>query len=168
MTRQHSIARASNRPGPWIGAALLAAVALWPAFGQAPAPGQADKPSGVSPGPVRIPATDLRDGKAYVGPQVVKGAENGVPFLDRPMGKSADGTLEAGIYQSAETHEAFEAYPTDEFMFFITGHVTLTGADGKVVEVGPQEGVFIPRGWRGRWDSSAYRKYYVVYTPPGH
>ncbi len=125
-------------------------------------------PSSVPPGPVKIPAADILGGKAYRTPDVEKGAENGVPFLDRRLGKSKDGTLEAGIYQSAATHESYDAYPSDEFMFFITGHLTLTGADGHVLEVGPQEGVFIPRGWRGRWDSSAYRKYYVVYTPTEH
>jgi len=128
----------------------------------------AAEPTGVPAGPVKIPATDVLTGKAFKSPQVTAGAENGVPFLDRPMGKSKDGTLEAGIYQSAATHESYEAYPSDEYMFFITGHLTLTGADGHVLEVGPQEGVFIPRGWKGRWDSTAYRKYYVVYTPAEH
>jgi hypothetical protein len=140
------------------------AAATTPAAAPAPAPA----PTGVPAGPVKIPAADILDGKAYRAPGVEKGAEKGVPFLDRRLGKSTDGTLEAGIYQSAATHESYESYPSDEFMFFITGHLTLTGADGHVLKAGPQEGVFIPRGWRGRWDSTAYRKYYVVYTPSGH
>jgi len=153
------------------GAALLALALLLPAPRIARAAEPAVAPAaaaGVQAGPVKIPATELANGKAFRGPQVEHGAENGVPFLDRALGKSVDGTAEAGIYQSAATHESYEAYPSDEFMFFITGHLTLTGADGHVLKVGPQEGVFIPRGWRGRWDSTAYRKYYVVYTPAGH
>jgi uncharacterized cupin superfamily protein len=48
-------------------------------------------------------------------------------------------------------------------MFFIAGTVTLTSADGQSLKIGPQEGVFVPRGWRGTWDSTPYRKYYVYH-----
>lgn len=141
--------------------ALLLAGAL--ALGALPA--SAEGPAGVAQGPVKIPAKGLVDGSAFKARGVVKANEGGVATLDRSLGKSADGTLEAGIYESGEAHESYEAYPSDEFMFFIEGHLKLTGADGKVLEAGPQEGVFIPKGWKGRWDSTAYRKYYVVYTP---
>ena len=113
--------------------------------------------------PVKIAASALSDFSAFKHPGVTTGMDQGARYTNRPLGQSSNGQFVAGIYESAATHAFYDAYPGDEFMFFITGTVTLTSADGQSLKIGPQEGVFVPRGWRGTWDSTAYRKYYVYH-----
>jgi len=96
-------------------------------------------------------------------PETTKGDNNGVPFKWFEMLKSADKTVSAGFYEEGPSDISYDAYEVDEFMYFVTGGVTLTAADGSVTEVGPGDGVTIPKGWKGRWKSSGYTKYYVTY-----
>ncbi|BFM10304.1 hypothetical protein R50072_04570 [Simiduia litorea] len=92
-----------------------------------------------------------------LGPNSVQNAE---VFL------SSDRKLDAGMYRSGPAKFTIsEPYGVDEFMFFLEGHVTLTSADGSVVRVNAGEAVTIPKQWTGLWESSAYTKIYVIYSP---
>jgi uncharacterized cupin superfamily protein len=113
--------------------------------------------------PVKIAASEVSNFSAFKHAGVTTGTDQGAHYTNRTFGQSSNGKFVAGIYESAATHTFYASYPGDEFMFFITGKVTLTSAAGGSLEIGPQEGVFLPRGWRGTWDSTAYRKYYVYH-----
>jgi ethanolamine utilization protein EutQ len=90
---------------------------------------------------------------------------DGGATANRPLLRSSDGKMVAGIYQSGPSHFTFKSYPVDEFMYFLDGGVTLTSADGVVIRAAAGDAVSIPKGWIGVWDSPAYRKYYVEYLP---
>jgi uncharacterized cupin superfamily protein len=113
---------------------------------------------------VKISASEVHSLVAFRDPATTRNKDHGIPYVDRVFGQSADRKMLAGIYESAATKTFYDSYPGDEFMFFIDGSVTLTDTSGKTVTVGPMEGVFMPRGWKGTWSSTAYRKYYVYYA----
>jgi uncharacterized cupin superfamily protein len=85
------------------------------------------------------------------------------PSSEVVMLKSRDRKFTAGIYSAGPSDYAIDAYEEDEFMFFLEGSVKLTSADGSVLEVVAGEGAAIPKGWKGRWTTSGYRKYFVTY-----
>jgi len=91
--------------------------------------------------------------------------ENGKdgPTTDVTMLRSADKKVQMGLYEAGPSDTAIDSYPEDEFCYFLTGSVKLTSADGSVVELKAGEAVAIPKGWKGRWTTSGYTKYYVVY-----
>jgi hypothetical protein len=50
-----------------------------------------------------------------------------------------------------------------EFMHFVAGDATITGADGQVGEVRPGVALTVAPGWRGRWEvRDTVRKTYVI------
>ena len=91
--------------------------------------------------------------------------ENGKdgPTTDVTMLRSADKKVQMGLYKAGPSDTPIDSYPEDEFCYFLSGSVKLTSADGSVVEVKAGEAVAIPKGWKGRWTTSGYTKYYVVY-----
>lgn len=113
--------------------------------------------------PVKFTASDVR-GPVFERKSAVH--ENGPdgPSIDVSLIKSRDGRFEAGVYSAGPSDTAIESYEDDEFMFFLEGGVTLTAADGSVLEVVAGEGVAIPKGWKGRWTTAGYKKYYVTYA----
>lgn len=78
--------------------------------------------------------------------------------------ESSDGCLQTGVYEvGANRHTSTDPYPHDEFMYFLSGGVTLRSSDGTVTTVAAGDGVLLPKGWTGVWDSPGYRKIYVIY-----
>jgi uncharacterized cupin superfamily protein len=74
-----------------------------------------------------------------------------------------DDRIETGIWEV--TPGDFEAAhgPYVEFMHFVAGDATITGADGEVHEVRPGTALTVPAGWRGRWQvRETVRKTYVI------
>jgi uncharacterized cupin superfamily protein len=100
---------------------------------------------------------------AFAGPKAVLEDHKGTKTKWVEMLASKDKKLSAGIYEATASREEIESYGEDEFMYFIKGGVTLTSADGTVTEVKPGDGVTIPKGWKGVWDTKGYTKYYVTY-----
>ena len=82
---------------------------------------------------------------------------------DYAIGFSKDKKMEAGLYKAGASDAPIDSYPVDEFCYFLTGVVTLTSSDGSKVVLHPHEAVFIPKGWKGRWTTRGYTKYYVTY-----
>ena len=134
-------------------AALLVAVV---ALADAP------KPAAPMLKPVKVSAADAH-GAVFKSKSAV--TENGPdgPATDVPMLKSRDGHFTAGLYSAGPSDAPIESYGEDEFMYFLEGSVKLTSADGTVLEIKAGEGATIPKGWKGRWTTSGYKKYYVTY-----
>jgi uncharacterized cupin superfamily protein len=105
-------------------------------------------------------------GPVFTRPSVVK--ENGAdgPSMDYAMLKSRDGRFEAGVFEAGPSDQQVASYEDDEFMFFLEGGVTLTSADGTVLEAKAGDAVVVPKGWKGRWQTGGYKKYYVTYAGP--
>lgn len=115
--------------------------------------------------PVKISSSEAT--ALLTGPAAVSGGKNGSQTIWGEMLASTDRKLSAGIYSSTAIHSEIDAYGEDEFMYFIAGGVTLTSADGTVTEIKAGDGVTIPKGWKGVWDTQGYTKYYVTYEPEG-
>ena len=113
--------------------------------------------------PVKVSASDAA-GPIFAGKTAVK--ENGPdgPTTDLLLLRSKDRKVEMGLYDAGPSEQDIASYDEDEFMFFIAGGVTLTSADGTVLEAKAGEGVAIPKGWKGHWSTKGYKKYYVTYT----
>ena len=81
---------------------------------------------------------------------------------------SSDKKFASGMYQSGKTRsEVTEPYGVDEFMYFISGSVTLTSSDGSVQTIEAGEAVTIPKEWTGIWDTDGYTKFWVIYSADG-
>jgi uncharacterized cupin superfamily protein len=96
-------------------------------------------------------------------PDVKTQVDNGNVSKNRMLGLSRDKHVKSGLYSSEREKASVDSYPVDEFMYFIKGGVRLTSADGDVTEVKAGDTVYVPKGWRGIWDTAGYTKLYVVY-----
>jgi uncharacterized cupin superfamily protein len=86
------------------------------------------------------------------------------PVTDVALLRSRDGRFEAGLYEAGPSDQPIESYPDDEFIYVLEGGITLTSTDGTIVEAKAGESLSIPKGWKGRWTTQGYKKYYVTYT----
>ena len=78
---------------------------------------------------------------------------------------SSDGKFSSGMYRSGKTRfEISQPYGVNEFMYFLSGGVTLTSSDGSVMTVHAGEAVTMPKEWTGIWDTDGYEKIWVVYS----
>jgi len=111
--------------------------------------------------PVKIPSSEAD--ATLAGPTAVPGGRNGVQTKWVEMLESKDKKVSAGIFTATASRNEIASYRVDEFMYFISGGVTLTSADGTVTEIKAGDGVTIPKGWKGVWDTKGYTKYYVTY-----
>lgn len=94
--------------------------------------------------------------------------ESGNVTLDVTTLLSSDKKFASGMYQSGKSYfEATDPYGVDEFMYFITGSVTLTSSDGTVQTINAGEAVTIPKEWTGIWDTEGYTKIWVIYSSDG-
>ena len=81
---------------------------------------------------------------------------------------SSDKKFASGMYKSGKVRfEVTEPYGVDEFMYFITGSVTLTSTDGSKQLISAGEAVTIPKEWTGIWDTEGYTKIWVIYSHDG-
>lgn len=112
--------------------------------------------------PVKVTAAEAA-GPAFERKEAVR--ENGKegPTTDVTLLQSADRKMSVGLYKAGPSDTAIDSYPEDEFCYFLSGTVTLTSSDGSVVALKAGEAVAIPKGWKGRWTTSGYTKYYVTY-----
>jgi ethanolamine utilization protein EutQ len=111
--------------------------------------------------PFKITAADPT---ALTTPDVQTETSNGQVSKNRVMGVSQDKHYKSGLYSSEGERANVDSYPVDEFMFFLKGGVTLTSADGTVLQVGAGDAVYMPKGWKGVWNAkTGYTKFYVVY-----
>jgi uncharacterized cupin superfamily protein len=141
---------------------IAAAVAAW-LLGAGVA--AADSPKGAAAlKPVKVTAADAAGPVFKSRLAVRENSPTDGPTTDFVIMKSADGRFEAGLYEAGPSDVAIDSYEEDEFMYFLEGGVKLTSADGTVLEAKAGEGVAIPKGWKGRWTTLGYRKYYVTYA----
>ena len=117
--------------------------------------------------PAKLSVADLAGG-AFAYPTTVVTGEGDTEILDFTSLKSSDGKFASGMYKAGpQTFDITEPYGVDEFMFFLEGSVTLTSADGAVITINAGEAVTIPKEWMGRWETTGYRKIWVIYSEDG-
>lgn len=125
------------------------------AFAEAPA--SADKPKSI----VKFAAAE--QGSLMRSPAAVKKTTQIRTTTNVPMFKSEDRKFSSGLFSSSAGHAEFESYAGDEFCYFVSGEATITSADGSVLKLKAGDAITIQKGWKGRWDTSGYTKYYVSY-----
>jgi uncharacterized cupin superfamily protein len=128
-------------------AAMLTAAPLWAADGLKPT--RVDKAQAAGP--------------VFTSKGAVKDHGPDGPATDFNMLASTDKRFIAGLYKAGPSDQKIDAYPVDEFCYFLSGSVRLTSEDGTVLELQAGDAVTLPKGWKGRWQTSGYSKYYVVY-----
>lgn len=117
--------------------------------------------------PIKLARSDL-DGAVFRRKDAKKSTEGGTPMIDVVGFTSPDSAYQTGVFKSGPSREVIEgpeglAYT--EFLYFLSGGVTLTSSDGSVMTVGTGEAVTLPKGWTGRFDTQGYTKLYVTYSP---
>jgi uncharacterized cupin superfamily protein len=112
--------------------------------------------------PMKVTA-DEAAGPAFSGPRAVQHTGKNGQITNVELMSSTDKKFAAGLFKAGASDMPFDFYPDDEFCYFLSGSVRLTSADGSVVELKAGESVVIPKGWKGRWTTSGYSKYYVIY-----
>lgn len=80
-----------------------------------------------------------------------------------PMFKSADEKFTSGMFSSSAGFAEFDSYRADEFCYIVAGEATLTAADGTVTKLKAGDAITIPKGWKGKWVTSGYTKFFVSY-----
>ena len=144
---------------------VITAVAETPGSGQPAATAGEPKPL-TTRKPYKLSSADAA-GPVFNSKAAVKQTDpSDGPVTDVVLMKSRDGRFEAGLYEAGPSDYAIDAYPDDEFIYVLSGAITLVSADGSVVEGRAGESLVIPRGWKGRWKTDGYRKYYVTYSGP--
>ena len=113
----------------------------------------------------------LLNGEIFADPRAESldetSASGTVGARDLVVHESDDGCLQTGVYETGlNRYQVDEPYEHDEFMYFLQGGVTLSSGDGTVIEAVAGDGVLVPKGWTGTWDSAGYRKLYVIYDCP--
>jgi uncharacterized cupin superfamily protein len=78
--------------------------------------------------------------------------------------KSKDEKMASGIFVSTAGHAEYDSYPANEFIYVIEGKATITSADGSVLEIKKGDALIIPKGWKGAWKTSGYKKFFVDYS----
>ena len=114
--------------------------------------------------PVEVSQADA-EGPVFERPGAIVKDDGNRAFKDFVMLESPDKVFQSGIFESAGGTFDSDGYRHDEFMYFIKGGVTLTSEDGTVTEIEAGDAVTIPKGWKGRWASDGYTKFYVIYEP---
>ncbi len=118
--------------------------------------------------PAKLGSDDLA-GAAFSRPDMVATVHpDGHKTEDVTSLMSSDGKFASGVYKSGKTRlPVDEPYGVDEFMYFLSGSVTLTSSDGSVMTVSEGEGVTIPKEWTGVWETEGYTKIWVIYSEDG-
>jgi len=80
-----------------------------------------------------------------------------------PIFKSKDEKMMSGVFASTAGHAEYDSYAANEFIYLINGSATLTSADGSVLTIKKGDALIIPKGWKGKWTTSGYKKFYVDY-----
>jgi uncharacterized cupin superfamily protein len=120
----------------------------------------------VAAQPVKVSASDAA-GPIFTSRAAVKRIDqDDGPVTDVTLLKSPDGTYETGLYEAGPSDQRIESYPYNEFIYVLSGSITLVAPDGSVLEAKAGESLAIPQGWKGQWKTKGYKKYYALYTEP--
>ena len=114
---------------------------------------------------VQIVKISAKDPSVLATPDVKTEMKNGQIVKRRQMSQSADKSFQSGICSMQIYSDDIASYPVDEFIFALEGKAKLTSADGTVLEVTAGDALFIPKGWKGRWDTNGFKEVYVTYSP---
>ena len=122
----------------------------------------AQVPTGPVPLLVDLPAAELAGALEDWG--LRPGADVGEPRMSgRVLFGDADGPLEVGVWACTPGGWAITVRTDTETVQILAGRARLTDASGRSVELGPGDGLVLPRGWSGRWHVlEPVRKLYVI------
>jgi uncharacterized cupin superfamily protein len=118
-------------------------------------------PASASKSVVRFAGADLTS--LLQSPTAVKKTTEIRTTTSVPMFKSDDQKFSSGVFSSTAGYVEFDSYAADEFCYIVSGEATLTAADGTVTKLAAGDAITVPKGWKGRWDTSGYTKYFVSY-----
>lgn len=78
---------------------------------------------------------------------------------------SEDGNFGLGVWESKPGETAYTDLQYDELMFVLDGGLVMTDEHGNIDEVGPGEGLVLPKGWTGTLavPDGGVRKIWVTY-----
>ncbi|MGH6696260.1 cupin domain-containing protein [Sphingopyxis sp.] len=113
-------------------------------------------------GPTKIEPGEASDA-VFGRPGVVKDG----PSIFATALSSTDRYFSAGVYKCDAVDIPFDAYPYDEFLYMLSGTLTLVSDDGTSLAIDIGDAGFIPKGWKGRWVTAGLVKHYAVYTNGG-
>ena len=83
----------------------------------------------------------------------------------RALFKSADGTMEIGIWECTPGRFTADRTHASEICYIISGRVEMRSVDGTPRELGPGDLRALPQGWEGEWRLiERTRKLYVIHT----
>ncbi len=120
-----------------------------------------------APHPAEMSKSDIA-GEIFKRPDTLVTGTGADTVMDITSLMSSDGRFASGMYSAGPSRfEIDEPYGVDEFMYFLEGGVTLTSSDGTVMEIEAGEAVTIPKEWTGIWETSGYRKIWVIYSQDG-
>jgi uncharacterized cupin superfamily protein len=104
---------------------------------------------------------------AKTAPDVHQTDQTYKDFKWRIMGTSADKNYRSGLsWTTKRVSDVDEPNTVDEFIFIVKGRERYTSSDGTVIEVNAGDGIFVPKGWRGRWESDGpVEFFFAVYDP---
>jgi uncharacterized cupin superfamily protein len=86
----------------------------------------------------------------------------------RIMGHSADKNFRGGLsWIKKGVTDVDEPNTVDEFLVILSGKERYTSLDGTVIEVGAGDAIFVPKGWRGKWESDGPVEYFFSVYDPG-
>jgi uncharacterized cupin superfamily protein len=139
-----------------LSAAALVLITVSSAAAQAPASPAPLRPVKVTPAETKGPVFARNPPRANP-------PANGIQ--EYVMLRSSDRKLYAGVYKAGPSDTMSDGWKHDEFMHFLEGSVKLTSEDGTVTQVNAGDAVTLPMGWKGRWETPGYTKYYVIYDP---
>lgn len=79
--------------------------------------------------------------------------------------------LFVGAYQAEAAKLVLDGYPYDEFMYLLSGKISITDEDGKLEEFYPGQALVLKKGFKGTFEMhGTVRKIAIVngdkYTPP--
>lgn len=119
---------------------------------------RADEPRIVKVGSSAAELTRLLASPAAVRKTTPVRTTTAVPIFD-----SKDGKMTSGLFVSTAGHAEYDSYPANEFIYIIEGEATLTSADGSALKIKKGDAIVIPKGWKGKWTTSGYKKFFVDY-----
>lgn len=114
--------------------------------------------------PSLIPASvaDLRGPLDDWGPRA--GADSGDPRTSgRILQADSDGVPQVGIWECTPGSWPVRDRADTEVVQILSGRARITDEGGASVELGPGDGVVLPKWWSGRWEIlETVRKLYVL------
>ena len=112
---------------------------------------------------VKVGSSPAELGQLLASPAAIKKTTSVRTTTAVPFFNSKDEKMKSGLFVSTAGFADYDSYPADEFIYLIEGSATLSSADGSVLKIKKGDALIIPKGWKGKWTTSGYKKFFVDY-----